>query len=38
MTECMMNLLVYKYVCETLLIVSGDVELNLGPSKKRVQV
>ena len=34
MTECMMNLLVYNYVCETLLIVSGsDVELNFGPSK-----
>ena len=30
----MMNLLVYKYVCETLLIVSGGVvELNPGPSK-----
>ena len=29
MTECIMNLLVYKYVCETLLIVGGcDVELN----------
>ena len=34
MTECMMNLLVYKYVCETLLIVScGVVELNPDPSK-----
>ena len=34
MTECMMNLLVYQNVCETLLIVSGcDVELNPGPSK-----
>ena len=34
MTECMMNLLVYMNVCETLLIVSGcDVELNPGPSK-----
>ena len=34
MTECMMNLLDYKYVCETLLIVGGsDVELNPGPSK-----
>ena len=34
MTECMMYLLVYTNVCETLLIVSGcDVELNPGPSK-----
>ena len=32
-TECMMTLLVYKIICETLLIVSFDVELNPGPSK-----
>ena len=29
----MMTLLVYKNVCEKLLIVSGNVEMNPGPSK-----
>ena len=34
MTKSIMILLVYKNICETLLIiVSGDVELNPGPSK-----
>ena len=33
MAEGMMTLLVYMNVCETLLIVSGDVELNPSPSK-----
>ena len=32
MSECMMTLLVYKNVCEKLLI-SGNVETNPGPSK-----
>ena len=32
-TECMMTLLVYKNICETLLIVSGDVESNPGPPR-----
>ena len=29
----MMNLLVYKYVCETLIVSFGVVELNPDPSK-----
>ena len=33
MSECMMTLLVYKDICEKLLIVSGNVEMNPGPSK-----
>ena len=33
MNECMMTLLVYKDICGKLLIVSGDVEINPGPSK-----
>ena len=29
----MMTLLVYKDICSKLLIVSGDAEINPGPSK-----
>ena len=33
MSERMMAFLVYKDICDKLLIVSGDVEINPGPSK-----
>ena len=32
-TECMMTLVVYENICEMLLIFSGNVGLNPGPSK-----
>ena len=32
-TICIMTLLLYKNICVTLLIDSGDVESNPGPSK-----